>query len=282
MRSKLLTAVAASGLISLATAPSAGAAVTIGQLAPGSSPPELCNVGPTDLTQASVGSGNSYVMPGEGTITSWTHNAAGPAGQTLKMKVFRPIAGSTYSVVGHDGPRNLVPDQLNTFPASIPVKAGDLLGVNNANAGTVPNACTFAAVGTDFLMSGDTPDGGQVTFGQANMRRVNVTAVFVPTNTVAIGATKRKKKNGTAKLTLNVPNAGELTASGKGVKVSGAAAISKAVTPGEATLLIKAKGKKKRKLNDTGKVKVSLTITYTPTGGDTSSQSTKVKLKKTL
>jgi hypothetical protein len=47
-------------------------------------------------------------------------------------------------------------------------------------------------------------------------------------------------------------------------------------------LTIKAKGKKKGTLNETGKVKVNPKITYTPTGGDPTTQSIKVKLKKNL
>jgi hypothetical protein len=78
-----------------------------------------------------------------------------------------------------------------------------------------------------------------------------------------------------------LPNPGELTGSGKGVKVAGAAVISKTVTaPGEVKLTIRAKGKQKRKLNETGNVKVKPKITYAPTGGDPSTQSVKVKLKK--
>jgi hypothetical protein len=40
--------------------------------------------------------------------------------------------------------------------------------------------------------------------------------------------------------------------------------------------------KQKGTLNTTGKVKVKPTVTYTPTGGTPSTQSTKVKLKKTV
>ncbi|MGZ5330876.1 MAG: hypothetical protein ACXWFH_06180 [Solirubrobacterales bacterium] len=47
-------------------------------------------------------------------------------------------------------------------------------------------------------------------------------------------------------------------------------------------MTIRAKGKKKRKLNDKGKVKLNAAISYTPTGGDPSTQSQKVKLKKKL
>jgi hypothetical protein len=59
--------------------------------------------------------------------------------------------------------------------------------------------------------------------------------------------------------------------------------ISATVTaPGKVRLTIKAKGKKKRKLNETGKVKIKPNITFTPTGGDPSTQSPKLKLKKNI
>jgi subtilisin-like proprotein convertase family protein len=104
-----------------------------------------------------------------------------------------------------------------------------------------------------------------------------------PSNVFTLGATTRNKKKGTATLTVNVPNPGELTGSGNGVSAAGAAVISKTVTaPGNVQLLIKAKGKKKKKLNQKGKVKVKPKITYAPTGGDPSAQSVKVRLKKKL
>ncbi len=61
------------------------------------------------------------------------------------------------------------------------------------------------------------------------------------------------------------------------------AVIAKTVSaPGKVKLTIKAKGKKKSTLNETGKVTVKPKITYTPTGGDPSTHSVKVKLKKKL
>jgi hypothetical protein len=113
---------------------------------------------------------------------------------------------------------------------------------------------------------------------------VNITAVFEPSNSVTPGETALNKKKGTATLNLTLPNPGDLTASGNGVKASSAghAVVSKSVGAGPAQLLIKAKGKKKKTLNETGKVKLNLAITYTPTGGDPSTKSMKVKLKKKL
>jgi hypothetical protein len=103
----------------------------------------------------------------------------------------------------------------------------------------------------------------------------------LPSNHFTLGKLKRNLTKGTATLTIDVPNPGELTGSGKGVKVANAAVISKTVSaPGAVKLTIRAKGKKKTTLNATGKVKVKPKITYTPTGGKPSTQSIKVKLKK--
>jgi hypothetical protein len=175
----------AAGLIGLAiTALPASAAVTIGQLAPGSPPSASCNASPFDAVPATVSSGNTYSVPVAGTVTSWSTNAAAGAGQMLTMKIFRKIGEPrTYMVVGHDGPRPLTPGSVNTFPASIPVEPGDLLGLNDVNATfTTPNACAFNAPG-DVLheREGDLPDGASGNFDvtESNLRP-NVTASIEP------------------------------------------------------------------------------------------------------
>ena len=106
--------------------------------------------------------------------------------------------------------------------------------------------------------------------------------VTPPSNAFSLGAIARNKKSGTATLTVDVPNPGELTGSGNGVTAAGAAVTSKAVGAGQAQLLIKAKGKKKRKLNRRGKVTLGITVTYTPTGGAPATQALSLKLKKKL
>jgi hypothetical protein len=278
MRARLLTAVAASGLMALGTASTAGAAVTIGQVGANTT---SCT-GNFDWAQPNVSSGRTYVVPGTGTITSWSTFA--DQAVMLTMKIYRRVADpDTYQVVGHAGPQTLTPGGVNTFPASVPVKPGDILGQHVITTGTHCAFSDAAEMGTR-ARSGDLADGapGQ-PFGPVPNLRVNMEASFEPDNTFALGGITRNKKKGTATLTINnLPNPGELTAFGKGVNAASVATISKAVTPGTATLLIRAKGKKKRKLNDTGKVKLNPTITYTPTGGTATTQSRKVKLKKKL
>ena len=117
-----------------------------------------------------------------------------------------------------------------------------------------------------LLATTDLGDGQSGSFGSV-IGRLEVEVVVTPTSDFTQSGPQRNKKKGTATLTFNVPNPGELNASGKGVKAAGAVA-SKGVAAGQAQLMIKAKGKKKRKLNETGKVKLAVAVTYAPTGGD--------------
>ncbi len=268
-----------------ASASPAAASVTIGQLAPGA-PAALCSADPFDRFQLTVTSGDSYVVPATGGITAWTlrswsHNAAANLNQMVTLKVFRKVADpATYRVVGHDGPRPLNPSTVNTFSTNLPAQPGDVIGSNFAGSSGM-NACVFSAAPGDLYLSrtGNLADGDEGDFF-AFANRVNLSAVVAPSNDFTLGQTTRNKKKGTATLTVNIPNPGELTASGNGVKAaSGRAVISKSVTAGPAQLTIRAKGKKKATLNETGKVKLKPKITYTPTGGDPSTRSMKLKLK---
>jgi hypothetical protein len=268
------TALAALALWAMAS--SAGASVTIGQTqdTPGSCSPDY------DWVQPTVSAGNTYVVPATvvtGTITGWS-SFANSFGGTMTMKVFRHVSGSTYMVVGHDGPRTQTPSILNTFSGfSIPVKAGDVLGVHTDSG--FPR-CVFDITGDAVWYDpsqSNLADGEQGNFQPDVEDRLNLTAVVDPANAFNIGATARNKKKGTATLPLSLPNPGQVVVSGKGVKGS-----SKSVGPGSAKVKIKAKGKKRRALDETGKVNLAAKVTYTPTGGDPSARTRKVKLQKLL
>jgi hypothetical protein len=273
-------------LLLAAGAPPAPAAVTIGQLDPGA--PQSC-ASNLDVLQATLTSGNPYTVPGQGTVISWSTNAQAAAGQLLTMKIYRKVGEpNTYQVVGHDGPRGLsAGGGLHTFPVSIPVRPGDLLGVSTPPAAGGPS-CAFITTLADVVrvFGGNLADGQSGDFaGTVAGLRVNATALFDPTNSFTLGKTTLNKKKGTATITATVPNPGELTASGKGVKRASSAGARTAVTvaaPGTVKLKIRAKGKQKATLNDVGKVNVKPKITYTPTGGTARTQSKKLKLKKNL
>jgi hypothetical protein len=258
--------------------------VTIGQLAP-PDPPSACTGGNVDFAQPTVVSGNTYVVPNlAGAITSWSHSAFDGPGQQYTFKVWRKVGEpATFEQVAHDGPRDLAPGVINTFPTNIPVKPGDFIGFHGA---ATSHACAFfvGVTGEYRTRTGNMNDGEQFAFGPfSNMYRLNIGAVFEPTNTFTFGPTTRNKKKGTATITVTLPNPGELTGSGNRVNVAlaaGAGSSTAVPGPGVATLRVKAKGKKKRRLNQTGKVNVSPTITFTPTSGSPHSESITVKLKR--
>ncbi len=183
MRRHSVVVVTAAAVAMLAMQGAAAAApVTIGQLAPGVAVTN-CGTSPFDLVQPTVTSGNSYVVPAGGVVvTAWSTNVPAGAGQMLEMKVFRPAGGTSYTVVGHDGPRALTPGGVNTFSTRIFVQAGDVLG--DTIAGTASNACDFPVPGdTHPERAGDLADGSTGDFNSTSSNtRVNVTAVvrFLP------------------------------------------------------------------------------------------------------
>jgi len=278
-----IAAVTAAGTLAVCTGPAA-AAVTIGQVGPPD--PAGCTPG-FDWVQPTVTSGNSYVVPSIAgitslTVTSWSTHG-GPSESPLTMKIYRKVADpDTYRVVGHAGPHTVAPGGTagNTFPANIPTQPGDVLGLH----APANDYCVLAEIPGEqaFFHEGDLADGASAQFFFNGGSRLNISAVVSPTNTFSLARTQRNKKKGTAILTFNLLNPGDLSASGNGAKVAGGAVASKVVPAGPATLRVKARGMKKRKLNEKGKVKLPLTVTYTPTGGEPRTQPLKVKLRKKL
>ncbi len=90
----------------------------------------------------------------------------------------------------------------------------------------------------------------------------------------SIGSAKLNKKKGTAQLPVTPSQPGSLRLTGSGVAEQSVAAS------GTVNLLIKPIGKAKKKLGGKGKLSVSVTVTYTPGGGQASSKTATVKLKK--
>jgi hypothetical protein len=263
----------------LSTSAPAWGSVTIGQT-PLSTPTASCT-SQLDILQPTVTSATRYVVPStiaQGTITQWSHRAAPGSGQQLTFKVFRFGGGSSYAVVGHDGPRNLNPSSLNTFNVSIPVQAGDLIGANSANAASVPNGCLFAANGDSHLeRAGDLPDGSGDPFSSVPGTRVNASAKVEPTNTFSFPSVAGNKR-GFAIVSLSLPNPGKLSVTGTNVG-SSIQRTANIGTPGTVGVAIWATGHKRLKLKRKRRVVVFPTFRYTPTSGARRSQTLPVLLR---
>ena len=269
-RTRFLALLIAAAFLSIGS--SAAASTTVGQLSPTSPATEGCGVSDYDIFVPTVSSGNTYTVPAGGDlITSWSTVGGPSAGRMLAMKVFRPVSGTTYQVVAHDGPRPIQPG-LNTFAVSIPVHPGDVVGINSASAGSALNACFFTSPSQPYLFfTPGVADGASQAYNpDTNTFRPNVSAVVASkaSNEFSFGKVKRNQAKGTATLAVTVPGPGKLTLTGKGVKTQRplAASVSKAVSgAGTVNLRIKAKGRRKAKLIDRGKVKVKVRVSFAPT-----------------
>ena len=309
---RLAVAASLAVLMLAASASPAGAAVTIGQVAPGSDF-GFAN-SQVDYLQPAVTSGQSYAVPATGgvtswRVTSWSHKALGDPGQMVTMKIFRKVAEpATYMVVSHDGPRSLTDGTLNTFAASIPVRAGDVLGLNTANASpTLKVAYGFPSPNREVFLErldSDLRDGQSGAFDvlDSEFTRINVSAVVEPSNEFILNKRKRKKK-ARVKVVATLPNPGTFEAGDRLANGIGATAAAKKKrkpkrllksaskqvgAPGRSVLVLKptktAIKRLKRKAEKKGKkkvrIKAKIRIAFTPTFGSPSVQVAKVKLKR--
>ena len=164
-----------------ASARAAAGGTTVGQVLPAGGSPFSCG----DLTGVQDASGAgapSYTVPTAGVVTGFSHNAGPGAGQ-VRGVMYRPTAvASTKTIVGKSALTTLAPNTLMTFPARIPVAAGDLLGIQVKGGAN----CAFVGVaGDSHSYSADDPDTTSTFVGLATIsgNRWNISAVLKPSRT---------------------------------------------------------------------------------------------------
>lgn len=148
MRSKRLTfAVAAlASAWALLTAAGAGATtITVGSvLPPGSAPEEVKEVG-TLFNTALPEKGANLSSPVNGLVVRW--RVQGAVGGPFTLRVLRPNGSGAYTAVGSSAPATPANESVQTFPANIPVKAGDLIGIDPTNPTDKIGVATIAGGG---------------------------------------------------------------------------------------------------------------------------------------
>jgi hypothetical protein len=279
-------AIAAALVAGMLAPPAARATVTIGSnldRAPTASASNGYSFTQDDLPQ-SYRAADGVTSPVNGTVVLWRVRSGGTGGDT-GFQVVKPLGGNLFTATGSTEILDVPSNATTTFsPPGLPISIGDRIGVWNTGSygGLIFSRLDLAAKISYFNPYLQTGAPGRAPSGTQGFE-FTFNAEIAPTNTFTAGVTSRNKKKGTATLTADLPNAGELTASGDGVKAAGAATSSKAVpAPGPVTVVISAKGRKKKKLKQNGKVKLNVAMTFTPNAGTPGTQSIKVKLKKKL
>jgi len=169
----------------LMLAPAAGAQlIVVGQTAPPSSPITCEETLSYVEIQGSIAGGNGYVFPSSGLVTSWSVMGGSVGAQAFGVKILRPVFGNSFKVVGGEVGFFLAPGILNTYPLSVQVQAGDVLGTQYY--GGEPAPCVFPTG-----LPGDQTRWDQriastsstVTFDPKNTEsgyRINVSATLLP------------------------------------------------------------------------------------------------------
>jgi hypothetical protein len=126
-----IAAVAALGASALIAAGAQASTVSVGSvLPPGSTPTEFGQV-QTLFNTALPEKGANLVSPVDGAIVRW--RMLGAEGGPFFLRVLHPNGSGAYKASGTSGAVNPANTGLQTFLTNIPVKAGDLIGVDPTN-----------------------------------------------------------------------------------------------------------------------------------------------------
>jgi len=129
-------------------APSAQAnTVVIGSnlTSPGFSP--LPFGGPATVTNSALPAPMTAASPTDGTVISWRVIGSGQ----LTPRVIRPTGGGTYTGAGTGSPKSATSGGVSgSFKTSIPIKAGDLFGVDGGGSSELSMAPTASATNLYF------------------------------------------------------------------------------------------------------------------------------------
>jgi hypothetical protein len=311
-RFSLSSLVVAAALVATNASP-AGAAVTIGSTF---TPNDLFG-GPGTLIQSSSPPANSYTVPTDGVITSWSFEAAAGTTPPLKLKVVRPAGGDDFTTVGDSQLETPTGGTLNTWRTRISVKAGDLLGHYYSDStisfrflGGASGFDTHELCCSDPVL--DPPPGTTATYSPNFDLQIDVSAVLEPdadqdgfgdeTQDKCVGTAgtangcpstvtiDRLKQKGDTKVTVTstVPGAGTLKVGSPSPALASAAAkkslkaVTKtltATTKQQLKLTLKLTQSAIGQLEDSGKLKLKVKAVYTPVGGPPGSQTKRTKLK---
>lgn len=146
-------------------------------------------------------------VPFDGTVTSFSVNS-GSSGNLVELRVLRPAGGGEFTGAG-TSPAEMLAVGPTTFAVSLPVKAGDILGLDNSNSAlifdTTPSAIT--AYYEPALADGATaaPNNNQLGY------RLLLSAVVVQQTTTATGTSSTSTTSTTSTTTPTTATAPTIT-----------------------------------------------------------------------
>lgn len=232
----------------------------------------------TTLPGAAFPSGS----PVNGTVVRWRLRGVSPSGMmnTFIFRVLHPAAGGMFTGAGTSTPQSLFngfDDLTRTFDTSLPIHAGDQIGLGATNSAGTPIS---GVTGDSFQNFADFADGSPsgAPLSTSSDSEVLFNADVEPTNVFSLSPSQPNRKRGTATIVATLPNAGSLQIQGTAIQPQ--TLTFPAEGPQTATLL-PAKPTKKR-LRKKGKASAAVSFTYVPKFGSGTTQTVTVPLRQKL
>jgi hypothetical protein len=289
-----MASVSAVGVLITCGVASAGAAVTVGQTFTPTN-----EWGGAGVFIQSASPGNSYTVPSNGVITSWSFEAtnASPS-PPLKLKIVRRVGGDDFLTVGDSQLETPTQGVLNTWSTRVPAQAGDLLSlyftddIFSYRSGVTPDYVTNEISGDPGDPAVDPPPGTTVTYeGDSPNKQIDAAAVLeLDEDHDAFGDESQDKCLGTPGNYSGCPSAFQLNSvkQKRGAKkirvnlsVPGAGTVAVG-SPGDPALASTSKKSVKAKTTTettTGKHGVSFTLKLTKGAAGKLARSGAIKIK---
>ena len=169
---------------------------------------------------------STYAAPVNGTIVAW-RIASDSANNKVTLRVLRPAGGGKYSAVASSATVSTSGSQFgpDQFSTSIPVKAGDIIGLDNANSALIFKTGVlgeFPESWTPPLTNGGSPSAPTPPVGTTvNGYQLQIDAYLqpAPATTTTTTTTTPTTTTPTTTTTVN-PGTTSLTLSHVGIKAS--------------------------------------------------------------
>jgi hypothetical protein len=186
--------------------------LTIGSvLPPGSTPTEVGQV-QTLFNSALPEKGANLTSPVDGTIVRW--RVQGASGGPFTLRVLRPNNSGGYKASGTSNPATPGGEGLQTFTANLPVEAGDLIGVDPANASDKIGVAEVAGANYGFIFPPPFDGATVAPSGSAQGKEIEISAEVQPVPAI----TEVTPNHGTVKGGTKVTITGTDLASASSVK----------------------------------------------------------------
>jgi hypothetical protein len=123
----------------------------------------------------------ALVVPFDGTVTSFAVNTASTAA-SVKLRVLRPASGGRFTGVGTSAPAPLTTTGVLTFATNLPVRTGDILGLDNDSSALLFDAGTQTTITAYYQLPslGDGATGTPSNLRSPSRLLLSATVVSAP------------------------------------------------------------------------------------------------------